>query len=95
MLFLLGGLDNISVIIRATLLLVRTPNEMRGRVSAINTLFLGASNQLGDFESGLTAQLFGPVWSVVGGGLGTILVVLLVAWFVPELRRMTTLHEDA
>ncbi|TMC15303.1 MAG: MFS transporter [Chloroflexi bacterium] len=94
MLFLLGGLDNISVIIRATLLLVRTPNEMRGRVSAINTLFLGASNQLGDFESGLTAQLFGPVWSVVGGGLGTILVVLLVAWFVPELRRMTTLHED-
>jgi len=93
MLFLLGGLDNISVIIRATLLLVRTPDEMRGRVSAINTLFLGASNQLGGFESGLTAQLFGPVLSVVGGGLGTVLVVLLVALFVPELRRLRTLHE--
>lgn len=94
MLFLLGALDNISVIIRSTLLLVRTPNEMRGRISAINGLFLGASNELGGFESGLTAQLFGPVWSVVGGGLGTIIVVVVVAWFVPELRRMTTLHED-
>jgi MFS family permease len=95
MLFLLGGLDNISVIIRGTLLLVRTPDEMRGRVSAINTLFLGASNQLGGFESGLTAQLFGPVLSVVGGGLGTILVVLLVALFAPELRRLGTLRETA
>jgi MFS family permease len=93
MLFLLGGLDNISVIIRATLLLVRTPDEMRGRVSAINVLFLGASNQLGGFESGLTAQLFGPVLSVVGGGLGTILVVLLVAVFAPELRRLGRLRE--
>jgi MFS family permease len=93
MLFLLGGLDNISVIIRGTLLLVRTPDEMRGRVSAINTLFIGTSNQLGGFESGLTAQLFGPVISVVGGGLGTILVVLLVALFAPELRRLGTLHE--
>jgi MFS family permease len=94
MLFLLGGLDNISVIIRATLLLVRTPDEMRGRVSAINTLFLGASNQLGGFESGLTAQLFGPVLSVAGGGLGTILVVLLVAFFAPELRRLKMLREE-
>jgi MFS family permease len=93
MLFLLGGLDNISVIIRSALLFVRVPDEMRGRVSAINTLFLGASNQLGSFESGLTAQLFGPVLSVVGGGLGTILVVLLVALFVPELRRLRALKE--
>ena len=93
MLFLLGGLDNISVVIRAALLLVRTPDEMRGRVSAINILFLGVSNQFGAFESGLTAQLFGPVLSVVGGGIGTLLVVLLVALFSPELRRLGTLRE--
>jgi len=60
MLFLLGGLDNISVVIRSTLLLTRTPDTMRGRVSAINALFIGASNELGGFESGLAAQLFGP-----------------------------------
>jgi MFS family permease len=92
MLFLLGGLDNISVVIRASLLLIRTPDEMRGRISAVNGIFLGASNELGGFESGLTAQLFGPTLSVVGGGVGTILVVLLMAWLSPELRRLTTLR---
>jgi MFS family permease len=92
MLFLLGGLDNISVVIRAALLLMRTPDEMRGRIAAVNGIFLGASNELGGFESGLTAQLFGPTLSVVLGGIGTILVVLLVAWLSPELRRLTTLR---
>ena len=72
---------------------MRTPDEMRGRVAAVNGLFLGASNELGGFESGLTAQLFGPTLSVVGGGVGTVLVVLLVALLAPELRRLTTLRD--
>jgi MFS family permease len=93
MLFVLGALDNISVIIRSTLTLVRTPDEMRGRVSAVNSLFIGTSNQLGGFESGVTAQLLGPVGSVVLGGIGTILVVVLVASFWPEMRRLRTLRE--
>ncbi|GCF11281.1 MFS transporter [Dictyobacter arantiisoli] len=93
MLFLLGGLDNVSVVIRSSLLLTRTPNEMRGRVSAVNSLFVGVSNELGGFESGLTAQLFGPLLSVVGGGIGTILVVVCVALYWPEMRRLGTLRE--
>ncbi|GCE50337.1 putative MFS family arabinose efflux permease [Thermosporothrix hazakensis] len=92
-LFLLGGLDNLSVVIRETLALTRTPDEMRGRVAALNGLFVNASSQLGGFESGLTAQLFGPTLSVVGGGVGTILVVLIVALIWPELRRLRTLRE--
>ncbi|HEU4782436.1 MAG TPA: MFS transporter [Ktedonobacterales bacterium] len=92
MLFALGGLDNVSVVIRSTLALTRTPDEMRGRVAAINGLFVNASNQLGGFESGLTAQLLGPAVSVAGGGVGTILVVLAVALVWPELRRMGTLR---
>ena len=94
MLFVLGALDNISVVIRSTLVLVRTPDSMRGRVSAVSSLFIGTSNQLGGFESGLTAQLFGPILSVVGGGIGTILVVALVASFWPEMRRLRTLRES-
>ncbi|HEY7414305.1 MAG TPA: MFS transporter [Ktedonobacteraceae bacterium] len=93
MLFLLGGLDNISVVIRSTLTLTRTPDAMRGRVAAINNLFVSASNELGGFESGLTAQLFGPAISVVGGGIGTILVVLLIALIWPDLRRLRTIRE--
>jgi MFS family permease len=92
-LFLIGAFDNISVVIRSTLVLVRTPDEMRGRVSAVNSLFIGTSNQLGGFESGLAAQLFGPIVAVVAGGVGTILVVLLVAWFWPEIRNLSTLRE--
>jgi MFS family permease len=94
MLFLLGGLDNISVVIRGTLTLTRTPDEMRGRVAAINNLFVSSSNELGGFESGLTAQLFGPTISVVGGGIGTILVVLAIALIWPELRRLRTIREE-
>jgi MFS family permease len=86
-LFLLGACDNISVVVRSTLVQLLTPDEMRGRVSALNTLFIGTSNELGSFESGLVAGLFGPVASVVSGGLGTLLVVTGVAWRAPELRR--------
>jgi MFS family permease len=88
MLMLLGGLDNISVVVRSTLLLLCTPDEMRGRIAAINSVFVGSSNQLGGFESGLAAALFGPVLAVVGGGIGTILVVIAVALIWPEIRRL-------
>ena len=74
-----------------SLLLTRTPDAMRGRVAAVNTLFVGASNELGGFESGLAAQLFGPVIAVSAGGIGTILVVLLVALLWPEMRRLGVL----
>lgn len=95
MLFLLGGFDNVSVVIRSTLLMVRTPNELRGRVGAVNWLFISSSNQLGGFESGLTAQLLGPVTSVVAGGVGTLLVVLVVALHWPEMRRLGALAPQA
>jgi MFS family permease len=93
MLFALGGLDGISMIIRDTLLLTRTPHQMRGRISAIEGLFVNSSNQLGGFESGVTAALFGPVLSVVGGGIGTVLVVLIAALVWPELRALRTLRD--
>lgn len=88
MLALLGAFDNISVVIRSTLLLVRVPDELRGRISAVNNVFIGASNEIGGFESGLTAMLFGPILSVIGGGIGTILVVIAVAFIWPEMRRL-------
>ena len=91
MLVLLGALDNISVVIRATLMLTHAPDEMRGRVSSVNNIFIATSNEMGAFESGLTAAVFGPVLSVVGGGIGTILVVLSVARIWPEMRRLKTL----
>ncbi|MDX2137424.1 MAG: MFS transporter [Chloroflexota bacterium] len=91
MLVLLGGLDGVSVVIRGTLLLTQTPDEMRGRVSAVNSIFIGASNELGGFESGVAAWLLGPVGAVVFGGIGTLLVVLAVAWWSPELRRLARL----
>lgn len=93
MLMLTGVLDNISVVIRGTLVQTLTPDAMRGRVSAVNGLFIGSSNELGGFESGVTAQLFGPVASVVGGGLGTIAVVLIVACLSPRLRHLGPLHK--
>jgi len=91
MLALLGALDNISVVIRSTLVLTRTPDEMRGRTSAVNSIFISASNELGGFESGLTAALFGPVISVVGGGILTIVVVLAVDRIWPEMRTLKLL----
>ena len=94
MLFVLGVLDNVSVVIRNTLVQVRTPDEMRGRVSAVNNLFIGASNEFGSFESGLVANWFGTVFAVVSGGLGTILVVVAVALIWPDLRRIGRLDKD-
>jgi MFS family permease len=85
-LFLLGASDMVSVIIRATLIQVATPDEMRGRVNAVDMLFIGVSNELGEFESGLTAQWFGTVPAVVLGGVGTLLVIAAWAWLFPELR---------
>jgi MFS family permease len=92
MLALTGALDNISMVVRGTLVQVLTPDAMRGRVSAVNAVFIGSSNELGAFESGVTAQLFGPVASVVGGGVGTLLVVLAVMWAWPEVIRLGPLH---
>jgi MFS family permease len=93
MLALLGGLDMISVIIRHTLVLTRTPEAMRGRVSAVNTIFIGASNELGGFESGIAAGLLGAVGAVVLGGVGTILVVATVAALLPDVRKLGKLME--
>ncbi|MEO5952812.1 MAG: MFS transporter [Chloroflexia bacterium] len=91
MLALLGGLDNISVIIRSTLFLTRTPDILRGRVSAVHSVFIGISNELGAFESGLAAALLGTVGAVVGGGIGTILIVGLMAVYWPEIRNLKRL----
>jgi len=86
-LIFLGAADMISVIIRATLVQLRTPDEMRGRVMAVDMVFIGTSNELGQFESGLTAQWFGTVPAVLLGGVGTLVVIALWAWGFPELRR--------
>jgi MFS family permease len=97
MLFTGGAVDNISVVVRHTLVQMLTPDDKRGRVSAVNNLFIGTSNELGGFESGTVAQIFGPtlgntivtgaVISAVSGGVGTILTVLAVAWIWPEIRK--------
>jgi len=88
-----GACDNISVVVRHTLVQLLTPDAMRGRVSAVNNIFIGSSNELGAFESGVTAALFGPVISVVAGGIGTILVVLGVAAKWPQVRAIGPLQE--
>jgi MFS family permease len=106
MLVVCGAVDNVSVVVRHTSVQLLTPDDKRGRVSAVNSLFIGTSNELGGFESGFVAHLAGPVWhhaaagpaliqavaagsifSVVSGGIGTILVVIAVAYFWPEIRR--------
>jgi MFS family permease len=91
-LFLLGASDMISVIIRATLTQLATPDEMRGRVTAVDMIFIGTSNEFGQFESGITAQWFGTVPAVVLGGVGTLVVIVLWAWWFPELRHAGPLH---
>jgi len=83
-----GALDNISVVVRGTLVQVLTPDALRGRVTAVNALFIWSSNGLGAFESGVTAELFGPIISVVGGGIGTVLVVLAVMMIWPQVLRL-------
>jgi len=82
-----GAFDNISVVMRQTLVQLETPNEIRGRVSAVNSIFIGASNQLGEFESGATAAVLGPVGSVVLGGVGTLLVAGLWMRVFPDLAQ--------
>jgi MFS family permease len=92
LLTLVGALDNISVVVRGTLIQVLTPDHMRGRVSAVNAIFVFSSNELGAFESGITAALFGPAISVVGGGIGTVVIVLAVMAIWPELLRLDSLR---
>jgi MFS family permease len=94
-LFLVGSCDMVSVILRHTLVQISTPNAMRGRVSAVNMVFISASNEVGQFESGLTAQWFGTVHAAMIGGIGTILVVALWAWLFPDLRRVSDLQPKA
>ena len=91
MLFALGALDNISVVIRHTLIYSYTPDDMRGRVSSVSIVFIGASNELGGFESGVAAALLGPVGAVVFGGFGTLAVVGAIAWKSPPLRNLRTI----
>ena len=88
----LGAADMISVVIRSTLVQLETPDDMRGRVSAANSLFIGTSNQLGEFESGTTAALIGTVPAIVVGGVGTILIVMLWMRLFPDLTHRDTLH---
>jgi hypothetical protein len=83
----------VSVVVRQTLVQLRTPDEMRGRVSAVNSVFIDTSNEMGGFESGASAALLGPVVSVVGGGIITVAVVGVIAIVWPELRRMRGLAE--
>ena len=87
-LILMGASDMVSVYVRSTVVQLATPDAMRGRVSAVNSLFIGASNQLGEFESGITAHWFGTVPSVVIGGIGTIAVVGTWMWLFPKLREV-------
>src|SRR3984885_15231716 len=86
-LILVGASDMVSVVIRVTLLQLMTPDQMRGRVNAVDMVFIGASNELGQFESGLTASWFGTVPAVILGGIGTLIVTAIWAWSFPELRR--------
>jgi MFS family permease len=94
-LVVLGAADVISVVIRSSLVQIRTPDEMRGRVNAVNSMFIGTSNQLGEFESGLTAALFGVVPAVLIGGVGTIVVVILWMRLFPQLVRIDSLKPEA
>jgi MFS family permease len=88
---LVGATDMVSVIVRSTLVQIATPDEMRGRVSAVDMIFIGASNELGGFESGATAQLLGTVPAVVLGGIGTLIVTAIWAWAFPTLRNAESL----
>jgi len=87
LLFVCGFVDNVSVVVRHTLVQLLTPDAKRGRVSAVNSLFIGTSNEMGGFESGVVAHWFGPVFSVASGGIGTLLVVIAVALIWPEIRK--------
>jgi len=92
-LLVLGAADMISVVVRSTLIQTRTPDEMRGRVGAVNMVFIGASNELGEFESGVTAEWLGPRIAVLAGGIGTCIVVAVWAVLFPDLRKIDRLDE--
>ena len=92
-LLLMGAADTISVVIRSSLVQLETPDEMRGRVGAVNSLFIGTSNQLGEFESGVTASLFGTVPATVLGGVGTLVVAGLWMKIFPSLRTFDRFDE--
>jgi MFS family permease len=88
---ILGAADMVNVFIRSTIVQIETPDEMRGRVSAVNSLFIGASNELGEFESGVLAGFVGAVPSVIIGGIGSLLITLLWARWFPKLRERNQL----
>ncbi len=95
MLVVCGAADNVSVVIRHTLVQLLTPDPMRGRVSAVNSLFIGTSNELGGTESGIVANFFGPVFAVVSGGVGAIVVVIITALVWPEIRKYGRLDSSS
>jgi predicted MFS family arabinose efflux permease len=92
LLLISGMVDNVSVVIRSTLLTLRTPPHMLGRVSAVNQIFIGSSNEIGSFESGVAAKLLGAVRSVIFGGIVTLGVVGVTAWKIPPLRKLDELE---
>jgi MFS family permease len=94
-LIVMGAVDTISVVIRSSLVQLSTPDEMRGRVGAVNSLFIGTSNQLGEFESGVTASWFGTVWATVLGGVGTLVVAALWMRFFPSLAKFDAFPKKA
>jgi len=91
----LGAADVVSVVVRSSLVQLETPDNMRGRVSAVNSLFIGTSNQLGQFESGVTASWWGVVPATIIGGIGSIFVALLWMWLFPDLRRLDSVGKAA
>ena len=93
-LIVIGGSDMVSMVIRQTMIQIATPDAMRGRVSAVNSLFVGASNQLGSFEAGVMASLLGAAAAASVGGVGTLLVVAAIAYYFPALRNADRLHGE-
>jgi len=91
-LMLTGAFDNISVVVRQSLIQLLTPDELRGRVTAVNQIFIGSSNEIGALRAGLMSAALGPVAAVVWGGVGTLVVTGLIARAVPALRRLPPLH---
>ena len=91
-LIVIGGSDMVSMVIRQTMIQMTTPDAMRGRVSAVSSVFVGASNQLGSFEAGVMASLLGAATAAVVGGFGTLVVVAAIAFYFPELRRADQVH---
>jgi hypothetical protein len=90
-LMVLGSADVVSVVVRSSLVQLETPNEMRGRVSAVNSLFIGTSNQLGEFESGITAAWFGLIPATILGGIGSVVVAFIWMRLFPGLRTLNRL----